>query len=701
MMDIEQPARSMRAMQALSISLGALALSSLSAHAADTSEQTAIVVTATQPSTTGTKSGTPVVEVPQSLSIVGEEQIDAQGAQTVSQAIAYQAGVFNGSTAANGRYDRISLRGFDVTNTGVLVDGLRATTSQTYTKAEPYGLERIEILRGPSSVLYGQNAPGGMVNMISKRPKDKAFAEIEGQGGSFQRKQLQADLGTPIGDTLAFRLTALWRDAKTQIKAVPDDKIYVAPALSWHPASGTKLTLLTSYTHEKYGPPAFGIPLQGSIQANPNGKIAHNFYSDEIGLDNHRDQYAAGLLLDQDFGGGLKLTSALRFTDTDFLTNTVSARGAPLNGRTLSRAYYRFRIDGRVLATDNHLQRDWQAGDLKLRTMVGVDYRHTRESYALTVGSASSIDVFAPSYGQPYGAGQALFTSTLQSSDQTGLYGEQQVRAGHLILSGALRHDWSNTGTRNRIASSTSAQDNQATTWRLGGVWRGPAGITPYVSYATSFNPILGNDVYGQAYKPSAGKQVEGGLRFEPPGWHTYLTLAAYRLAQTNVQTTDPNNSLNQIQTGEVRTKGVEAELAASPVKGLNLTGSVTLADIKVTQTTVAAQLGRRPTAQPNTTASLWADYTVPKGHFAGFGLGAGVRYVGDTWADAANTINVPSYVVTDAMARYEFGRWRLSVNATNLFNKRYYVSCTTTGCGEGTDRTIIAGLRYRWGAGR
>ncbi|MES2452552.1 MAG: TonB-dependent siderophore receptor [Pseudomonadota bacterium] len=659
-----------------------------------------IIVTARQTASTGSKSGTILVEVPQSLSIVDRDLMEAQGVQSVSQAIAYQAGVFNGSTPANGRYDRISLRGFDVTNSGVLQDGLRPTTAQSYTKAEPYGLERIEVLRGPASLLYGQNAPGGLVNMISKRPTDEPIHEVEFQGGSFSRKQGQFDLGGPLGEGVSFRLTGLARDADTQIDVIPDNKLFLAPALAWKPGARTTLTVLTSYSYEKYGPPAFGIPLQGSLLPNPNGKIARNLYTDEPGVDNHRVQYAAGVLFDQDLGGGWKMHSAVRYTDTDFLTNTVSARGAPLGGRLLSRAYYRFRITGDVVAADSQIHGDWIFAGLAMRTMVGVDYRHTREDYVLNGGPAASIDVFAPAYGKPYGPAAMPMASTLQMSDQVGIYGEQQIRfSERWILSAGLRHDWSDTSTHNRLAVTQARQDDQATTWRAGLVYRGPWGLTPYVSYATSFNPILGTNFDGQPYRPSEGKQIEGGLRIEPPGWRTYLTLSAYRLTQTNVQTTDPNNPLNQIQTGAIRSQGFEAEIVASPIRGLNLTGSLTIADLAVTKTTVVAQLGRRPAGQPDRSAALWADYNVPAGPFAGFGLGAGIRHVGATYADAANSIRVPDYSLFDAMVSYDVGRWRLSVNATNLFDKPYYVSCSASGCGVGADRTVIAGIRYRWRA--
>ncbi len=658
-----------------------------------------IIVTGTRVPATGSKSDTPVVEVPQSLSIVGSELMTAQGIQTVSQAIAYQAGVANGSTPANGRYDRISLRGFDVTNTGVLQDGLRATTAQTYTKAEPYGLERIEVLRGPASVLYGQNAPGGLVNMVSKRPTDTPLYEVGIQTGSFDRIQGQFDFSGPLNDAVAVRLTGLAREADTQIEEIPDNKLFIAPALAWEPAAGTEITLLTSYSYEEYGPPAFGAPIEGTLLPNPNGKVSRDLYTDEPGVDNHRDQFAAAVLLDQELGGGWMLRSALRYTSTDFLSNTVSARGAAVDGRLLNRSYYRFRIDGDVWATDNQVFGDWQMADVDMKTMVGIDYRHTREDYYLKAGPAAPLDVFDPVYGQPYGPATTPFSDTLQSSDQTGLYVEQQARFDNgLIFSAALRQDWSDTTTEDRLGASDTSQDDEATTWRAGVVYRGPWGMTPYVSYSTSFNPILGSDFYGDPYEPSEGEQVEGGLRFEPSGWRTYLTLAGYRLTQTNVRTTDPDNALNQIQTGEVRSQGFEAEVVSSPLEGLNLVASLTLADLEVTHTTDMTALGQTPTGSPEETAALWADYTLSSGPLDGLGFGGGVRYVGETYADAANTITVPDYTVIDAMLRYDFGDWRVSLNASNLFDEDYYVRCSTNSCGIGAERTVMATLRYRWG---
>ncbi|RKF17607.1 TonB-dependent siderophore receptor [Altericroceibacterium spongiae] len=680
-----------------SASLVALSCVAASVHAEELASPSdrEIVVTGLLEAATGTKSGTPVREVPQSLSIVGREQIEVQAAQTVSQAIAYQAGVFNGSTSANGRYDRISLRGFDIINTGVLQDGLRATTVQTYTKAEPYGLEQIEVLRGPASVLYGQNAPGGLVNMITKRPTDTPLYEVAVQGGSFDRIQGQFDLGGPVSKDVSVRLTGLARDADTQIDLIPDNKIYIAPALSWTRGSSTKITLLTSYSYEEYGPPMSGLPAQGSLLPNPNGKIDRHLYTDEPGVDNHRNQYRAALLLDQDIGASWRFASSTRYSKTQFLSETVSARGAPVEGRILNRSFYRFDIDGQVWASDNHLSGDWSLGPLAMDSLVGVDYRHTKEDYWLRAGAAPPLDVFDPVYGQPYGPATTPFSSTLQSSDQTGLYAEQSIRYADLILSGSIRHDWSDTTTRNRLDDARTEQNDEATTWRVGAVYRGPAGLTPYVSYATSFNPILGADFYGDAYKPSEADQYEAGLRIEPPEWKSYLALSAYRLTQSNVLTRDPENDLNQIQIGEVRSKGFEAELVTRPVTGLNLTASVTLADFTDSETDLD------PTGKPERMASFWADYDVPEGPLAGFGIGGGLRYIGSSWADSANTIRVPDYALVDAMVRYDWGSWRLSLNATNLFDKDYYVSCSTSSCGVGTERTIMASLRYRLGGAK
>lgn len=658
-------------------------------------------------STTGTKTNTPLIETPQSISVINRQQMDAQNVQSVTDALRYSAGVVATTPAISQRFDTFSIRGFDASSSGILRDGLRGTTAQAWPKTEPYGLERVEVLRGPSSVLYGQNAPGGLVNLITKRPLDKPFHEVMLQGGSFDRLQGQLDLSGPIDKDgqFLYRLTGLARDSNTQFKAIPDDKVFIAPAFTWRPDIDTTLTILTDYSHEKFGPPRPYIPIQGTLLPNKNGQLPRNQFLDQPGLDNDRTQYSAGYLFERHLDDTFTMRSNFRYGHVDLLTNTASGMSLAADQRTLNRALYQFRIVGDTYASDNQIQADWWMGSTQFVSLAGVDYRRSTEDYYLNSGSAPSIDIFNPVYNQPIGAATTASASTWQTSDQIGIYGQQQIKFdGRWVLSFGGRQDWSNSATDNRLKRSTATQDDKAFTYRTGLVYLSDVGLAPYIGYSTSFSPVLGTDFYGQPYKPTIGRQAEIGIKYQPAGASSFVTMSVFDLYQENMQTTDPNNSLNRLQVGEVRSRGFELQGVANPIAGLNLVASYTHAELTVTKSNTAAELGNRPTGLPADTASLWGDYTFQSGPLAGFGAGLGTRYVGESFADSANTIGVPSYVLFDAALHYDLGKlhrdlkgMRLAVNATNLTNKQYYVSCSTTSCNAGFDRSVIASLRYRW----
>ncbi|MGQ3070970.1 MAG: TonB-dependent siderophore receptor [Ferrovibrionaceae bacterium] len=651
-------------------------------------------------STSGTKTDTPLIEVPQSVSVVTRAQMDQQNVQSVGDALRYSAGVLSNTSAISQRNDSISIRGFDASSTGIMRDGLRSTTAQAWPKAEPYGLERIDILRGPSSMLFGQNSPGGLINQISKRPTAGALREVEVQAGSFDRYQGQFDLSGPIDQDgrFLYRLTALARSAETQFKYVPDDKIFVAPAFTWAPSAETTLTVLTDYTREKFGPPRPFIPIYGTVLANPNGKLPRNQFLDEPGLRNDRVQASAGYLFDQRLGQGLTFRSNGRYAHVDLTTNTASGTSLRPDFRTLNRTGYHFEITGDTYAIDNQLQADWRLAGVEMVTLAGFDYRRLREDYLLLSGAASAVDIYSPVYGKSYGPIVTPGASTMQTANQYGLYAQQQARiADRLVFTLNGRQDWSLTDTLNRLRNTGASQDDKAFTWRAGVSYLAGAGFAPYVSYATSFLPVLGTNFYGQPYKPMKGEQWEAGVKYQPDGWAGFVTASLFDLRQTNVRTQDPNNALNQIQTGEVRSRGLELQGVAQPLPGLDLVGTLTFNDLEVTKSNNPVELGKRPTGMPAQMASAWADYTIQTGALAGFGFGGGVRYVGSSKADAANTITVPSYTLADAAVHYTFGSYRVAVNATNLFNTDYYSTCSTTSCNQGYDRSVIASLRLRW----
>lgn len=656
-------------------------------------------------SLSGTKTDASLSEIPQSISVVTRDQMDAQQVQSVNEALRYTAGVQANTTAASQRFDTISIRGFDVT-TGMLRDGLKGNTAQAWPKVEAYGLERIDVLKGPASVLFGQNSPGGVVNQISKRPLEQPFHEVQIQGGSFDRAQGQFDFSGPLDDEgqFLYRLVGLERDSGTQFEHIKDDKQYFAPSFTWKPNDDTRLTLLADYTQDAFGAPRVSLPAQGTLLGNPNGKLKHNVFLDEPGLDNDRTQYSLGYLLEQRLNDVWSLNSSARYGHVNLLTNTASGRALEPDLRTLKRDAYRFRIVGDTYSLDNNVQARWNLGNTHMVSLLGVDYRRTREDYYLRGGAASSIDIYHPVHGGVFNP-STPFTNTVQRADQVGVYAQQQFTFDeHWVLSVGGRQDRSSARTDNRMNDSGSKQNDEKFTYRTGLVYLADNGLAPYISYSTSFDPVLGTNFYGTPYKPTSAKQSEVGVKYQPPGIDSYITLSLFDLTQENVKTADPAQRLNTLQTGEVNVRGIELEGKASLARGLDLLATLTYNDAEVSKSNNPLEKGQRPTDTPEKMASLWADYTLPEGPLGGLGFGAGVRYIGSTQADAANTVSVPSYTLLDAAVHYDFDKLipaakglRLAVNATNLTDKRYYEGCSLTNCSAGYDRSVIASLRYRW----
>ncbi len=705
---------------AMACALALIAMPSAHAQAsADEAELEAVVVSGqrSQPtgpingyvgyqSSTASKTGASILATPQSVNLIGAKELTDRNAQSISQAIGYTPGVFVSTSPVSTRHDFFSIRGFNGTNSGTALDGLRSTTAQSYDRLQPYGMERIEVLSGPSGALYGSGSPGGLVNMISKRPTQVAQHEIGFQYGSHRRLQTQVDLSGPLNEdkTMLYRLVGVARNADAQVPHVPDDTRYIAPSLTWQPDDRTALTLLASASRDRFGPPRPFLPIQGSLLPNPNGDIPRHQYLDGKGLDNHLDQSNIGYQLDHELNERWGIHSSARFSHKDLLTQTFSGMGLEDDMRTVSRAAYEFRIKSNVFSMDNHVKGKWATDSLKGTAVMGLAYRHTDEDYYLNYGQASSIDLYHPDHGGDFSAPMA-FAKTRQKAHEIGVYTAHTVTLNNQwVLDVSARQDWVSTDTDNLMKHSDTRQRDRAFTYRTGLTYQTEFGLAPYLGYTTSFSPVLGTNFYGDAYQPTKGKQWEAGLKYAPVDMDALFTIAAYHLRQSNVLTSDPDNRLNSLQTGEVTSQGLELSAKANLTPAFNVLASYAYNDLENTQTNNAADLGHRPTGKPKHTATLWGDYTVQQGPLVGFGLGAGVRYVGTTYADAQNTLKVPHYTLVDAALHYDFSHLsqnlkglNLALNINNLFNKHHYTTCSSTSCDEGYDRSVMATLNYRW----
>lgn len=698
----------------LGVSLGALCpLASFSAAAQDgarssdapASADTIVVTARVNNRVSVGKSDALLIETPQSVSVVDSTFIQTINTKTLSESLGYTPGMITQSASFARAADNVYLRGFPVNTAdgGILLDGLKPQSSTYGGGIEPYSLERLEVLRGATSVLYGQLGPGGVINAVSKRPSFSKFGEILVQYGSFDRFEVAADYTGPISDDIAFRVTGLIRDSNTDVDYIRDNKRFIAPAITWNISDATELTLLASYQEIRMN---FAAPLSIQLVTGaglPRGPIARDRFVGEPEFDHYdANQWNAGYRLSHALSSNLSIEHALRYyegeLDWDYLqVGAVTAAGV------LSRTISSRREKTTSLSTDTRAKADFQTGTIKHELMLGLDiYVPTYRFDGFRNGSVASINIYDPVYG----AIPVVDLSRNRGSDirsrQIGVYFQDQMKIGGnwTVVAGG-RQDWSRSRSRSRATGVDTEQKDDAFTWRAGVVHVGDNGIAPYISYSRSFTPQIGTDFNGESFIPSEGEQYEAGIRYQKPSSKMLLSAAVYQLTQTNVLTTDntPGRPAGfSVQTGEIRVRGVEAEAQARVAENLNLLFAYAWFDSKITRSNIASEVGQRPTFVPRQTISVFADYRL-----SGIGLpdvkfGGGARYTGNSNIIGAN-FNNKAYTLVDAFVEWTPGDWRVAFNARNLFNKKYAacLSAGVNGCRYGDPQQFSVSLGYRF----
>jgi iron complex outermembrane receptor protein len=653
---------------------------------------------------TATKTDTPLIETPQAISVITRDQMEAQGALTLRETTNYTAGVV--SSYFDSRVDSFKVRGGDAVQ---YLDGLQRTYG-TYnsTKVEPYLLERVELLRGPSSVLYGQGGIGGVLNLVSKRPQAEAQREVQVQAGNHDRKQVAADFTGPLdaeGKWL-YRLVAVNRDSGTQVDHAPDDRILVAPSLTWRPSTDTSLTLQASYQKDKSGSLIGFFPWQGTLLPSLYGQIPTSTFTGEPGFDRYDSRNTSlGYLFSHRIDDTWTVRQNLRSTEskvwydtayTSFTANRATGRPARpvfnIDQRTIERDLSSTISAGKMLLVDNQAEAHFKTGGVEHTLLVGADFQRNQTSQLTGRGRAGALDVYAPVYGN-YTPPAFLTRQPAVVQKQVGIYAQDQLKYGRWVGLLGLRHDKADTDTEGRPAA---AVDDKATTKRAGLVYLADGGWAPYLSYAESFLPLGGVDLNNTPFKPQRGKQWEAGVKWEPEGQRTSFMAALYDLRDTNRKTTDPTNPLNSVQLGEVHVKGLELEYKGSIARDWDWIASYAYTDARVSRSN-GADLGKRLSGVPRHTASAWVMRRFSIGGVPGFSLGGGVRYLGESW-DGTDALRTPSVTLFDAMFAWDNGPLRLSLNASNLTDKVQITTCLTRGdCFYGQRRSVTASATYRF----
>ncbi|MEZ9157302.1 TonB-dependent siderophore receptor [Vibrio lentus] len=688
-------------------------------------------------SRTATKTDVAIGETPRAISIVTREQMDDRASISIADALQYTPSIQANYFGEDNKQDWFVIRGFKQANSGLYQDGTRLYSSGFYSwQIDPFGLERVEILRGPGSALYGQTPPGGVINVISKRPQfDGGSGQFAIEYGTDDRKQISLDVNSEVNDKMAFRLQALGRKNGSRVDGVEAERIFIAPSLAYKFTDDTKITLLTSYQKDDSDPYLQFLPMEGTLTSNPNGTISDSTAVGNTGWETfEREQLSVGYEFEHHFNDSTYFMQNTRYSKMDINLRQMYSLGYakdnllgaydPTDSQILRGASTEegtsdaFNIDNRVVHT-------FKTGIVEHTLLAGIDYQNIdidSKDYAadpFVADGNSSIgvpvpgvglvpianplfDVFNPSYSNNVTLLNSSFgvvdesdrQTTKTKNNQLGLYLQDQMMiADKWAVQVGVRYDDSQNKTHNTSTGKKTKVDNEEWTTNLGVAYLMDNGFTPYVSYAQSFNPIIQLDVNGDPAKPERGEQYEVGLKYQPRSFEGYFNIAAFEVSKENLART-VNNQLTQI--GEVRNRGIELEAVANVTEELTLIGNVSFIDSEITEDANSNYVGKTPSQIADQLASAWANYRFLSGPLDGLTVGAGARYIGDSYADNTETNVVPSYTLFDATLSYRIEDYKFQVAAKNLADKEYVATCDFY-CFYGDRRNVIASVTYDW----
>ena len=671
-------------------------------------------------SASATKTNASIFDTPQSISVVTQKQLVNRGVKTVTQALQYTPSLsvpFGYDT----RYDWFSLRGFDA-KSQVYRDGLLIPTS-TYglPRADSYALERVEVIRGPSSVTYGQAQPGGLVNLVSKRPTEDTLRELRLSAGSDDFFELAGDFSGKVDDEgkLLYRLAFVGNDANSEVDYNDAKRKMVAPSLTWNISDDTQLTVLAVEQHDEQT-----YSFNTHFTSNVLNYFSRNFggaevFDREFGFFDgeedfnkfDRDYRSVGYEFSHAFNDTWSFKQNLRYDEVelDYRTLNSALPGTNLVAGTLGRSASRIHEDLHALAVDNQLLSHFNTGSISHDVLIGLDWRYSQADEENYTGTASTISYINPEYGSPVGS-LSLSRDRDIYSRQTGIYIQDQLAYENWRLLIGGRYDWVKNDVDVNFTDSTDVDADKSAedfSGRVGLVYKFDNGLSPYVSYSESFNLVTSTDVNGKLFDPEKAKQYEVGVKYEPQNMDGFISLAVFDLTKDDYVITEydafNSNGVSR-QVGEVNSTGVEIEAGLELSEQLKLSAAYSYVDARITESPNSWEKDSLIPNQPRQTASLWLDYTQTTGVLKGLGMGAGVRYVGESTyigTDSLSTstvdIETGGYTLTDASIRYDFDDVRLALNVSNLFDREYTTTCNDLVCYFGDGRRVIASATYNW----
>ncbi|MCF7743452.1 TonB-dependent siderophore receptor [Aeromonas veronii] len=650
---------------------------------------------------TAMKVEVPMAETPRAVSVVNREELDQHAVLQLDEAIRYRSGVLTGLYGSDNNTDWFKVRGFDAAS---YLDGSILFGSGYYLwTPEPFGLESLEVLKGPASMLYGVAPPGGVINAISKRPTATPQGLVDLQLGSRDHRQVGVDVSDSLSDSSRFRMVALYKERDGVLTGTYNDRVYLAPSVTFDLSDRTSLTLLASFLHDEGVPTNGFFPVYGTLNTS-GGQIDPSTNLSQPDYDRNRNtQISTGYELAHQLNQTWEFKQNVRFNYNDLLLRQTYIFPT-YEGTTASRGLVYRDGNTKSATMDNQMVGYWNTDSTEQTLLLGVDLqRHVNEGVEADNYGMGTINTMNPDYSGFPGFDESTATYQKTTMAQEGIYAQHQIRwDDRWLLTGGGRFDYVETHNISKTYDRDEKQYDHALSLSGSLMYLADNGISPYLAYSESFLMLPGIDPNTKtSYKSREGKLYEAGVKYAPAFLDGYINLALFDLEQSNALVS--SGSGQQTQAGEMTSQGVELEGSVQVTDALRLTAAYTYTDAKTNDT---GSGDRRASLIPRHQASFWGNYKVQQGVASGLELGTGVRYIGSSVGIGAvnadytpiyGSAEVPAHTVWDAMIGYDFAKnWRAQLNVNNLLGETYVASCDYY-CYYGEPRSVVGSINYRW----
>ncbi|MCE4935275.1 TonB-dependent siderophore receptor [Aliivibrio fischeri] len=664
---------------------------------------------------TATKTSLEPEETPQGITVLDGEVLDQRSVKSLNEALRYVPGV---TTEQKGgavtMYDTFNIRGFDVNQSyydGLVLQYLNGWNLQP--QIDPIAIQQIEVFKGPTSVLYGSMPPGGMVNMIAKTPQKEKSTDVKVATGTGNLVEASIDTTGQFGDSdFSYRFIALARQKDGQVDYTEEERYVIAPSVDWQVSERTLINFNMYYQNDPSMGMNSSMPASGMIYDNPNGSTdSSTFVGDKNWSTFEREFFMAGYKINHEFNNNWSFLQNFRYMNASlYQENTyhIESNFDPSTGN-LDRNIYSTDESSTGYTIDNQLSGRVMVGSVEHNLLFGIDYQKLDgDSLYQEFGTTSqfgNFNIFNPNNNM---IDRGKLTQSYESKEkisveQLGFYTQDQIRIDRLVLIAGGRFDQYKSS--NTTSTTSKDADQSQFSYRVGALYELEGGFSPFISYATSFEPAAGLDAKGNAYDPELGEQIEAGVKYESADYTKTASASVFKIVKSDALMSDPSDPWGpQLQIGEIRSQGLELQGQWMVNDSWDIAANYTYIDMEITKDSGNDLEGKTPIYVPTHAASLWSNYYIYDGILTGTRISGGLRYVGEMEMDAANTDKVPDYTLADVSIGYELDGISESLtgataqlSATNLFNTEYYSCYDSANCWYGAEQTVELSINYNF----